>query len=67
MAPCLQGVTDNDVGGDHSCVVSGESGAGKTVSANNIMKYLAKLSNYRKMAKGTYVEPKKGLSHQLLL
>jgi len=43
-----------------SCIVSGESGAGKTVSANNIMKYLAKLSDGRKMEQGTYVKPVKG-------
>ena len=34
---------------NQSCVVSGESGAGKTVSCSNIMKYLAKLSDWRKL------------------
>jgi len=35
---------------NQSCIVSGESGAGKTVACGFIMKYLAKLSNWRKMA-----------------
>ena len=37
---------------NHSCIVSGESGAGKTVACGFIMKYLAKLSNWRKMELG---------------
>eukprot|EP00941_MAST-03F_sp_MAST-3F-sp1_P004262 g4262.t1 len=37
---------------NQSCIVSGESGAGKTVACSFIMKYLAKLSNWRKMERG---------------
>ena len=37
---------------NQSCIVSGESGAGKTVACGFIMKYLAKLSNWRKMEQG---------------
>eukprot|EP00939_MAST-03C_sp_MAST-3C-sp1_P003153 g3153.t1 len=33
---------------NQSCIVSGESGSGKTVACGNIMKYLAELSNTRK-------------------
>ena len=33
---------------DQSCIVSGESGAGKTVACGLIMTYLAQLSNWRK-------------------
>ena len=32
---------------DQSCIVSGESGAGKTVACSKIMKYLSKLSQWR--------------------
>eukprot|EP00941_MAST-03F_sp_MAST-3F-sp1_P003900 g3900.t1 len=41
-----------DVKKNQSCIVSGESGAGKTVACGFIMKYLAKLSNWRKLEKG---------------
>eukprot|EP00941_MAST-03F_sp_MAST-3F-sp1_P005336 g5336.t1 len=34
---------------NQSCIVSGESGAGKTVACGFIMKYLAKLSDWRKL------------------
>ena len=33
---------------DQSCIVSGESGAGKTVACGLIMTYLAQLSDWRK-------------------
>ena len=39
---------------NQSCIVSGESGAGKTVACGFIMKYLAKLSDWRKMELGEY-------------
>ena len=37
---------------NQACVVSGESGAGKTVACGFIMKYLAKLSDWRKKEQG---------------
>ena len=40
---------------NNSCIVSGESGAGKTVACGFIMKYLAKLSDWRKMKLNEYV------------
>jgi len=40
---------------NQSCVVSGESGAGKTVACGYIMEYLAKLSNWRKLEQGLKV------------
>jgi len=45
---------------NQSCIVSGESGAGKTVACTNIMKYLAHLSNARKSDLGEDVSSKKG-------
>jgi len=39
---------------NNSCIVSGESGAGKTVACGFIMKYLAKLSDWRKMKLNEY-------------
>ena len=45
---------------NQSCIVSGESGAGKTVACGFIMKYLAKLSNWRKMALNEWDPDSKG-------
>ena len=38
---------ESNTSGNQSCPVSGESGAGKTVACGFIMKYLAKLSDWR--------------------
>eukprot|EP00941_MAST-03F_sp_MAST-3F-sp1_P004404 g4404.t1 len=40
---------------NNSCIVSGESGAGKTVACGFILRYLAKLSNWRKQELGESV------------
>lgn len=44
---------------NQSCPVSGESGAGKTVSCGFIMKYLAKLSDWRMAELGLKKDPSK--------
>lgn len=41
---------------NNCCIVSGESGAGKTVACSFIIKYLAKLSDWRKKALREYDE-----------
>eukprot|EP00940_MAST-03C_sp_MAST-3C-sp2_P002910 g2910.t1 len=43
---------------NNSCIVSGESGAGKTVACTFIMRYLARLSKWRKMELNEY-DPEK--------
>jgi len=49
---------------DQSCIVSGESGAGKTVSCGLIMTYLARLSNWRKQELGEFDEEEDGDSKE---